>query len=317
MAGNTEQDGSVDRAVAALRAGRLVVLPTETVYGLGADASNPLALRQVFAAKGRPVDHPLIVHVADLAAAEILGWLPPLARTLAARFWPGPLTMVVRRRSGVVDEATGGLPTVGLRVPDHPLTLQVLQAFDGGVAAPSANRFGSISPTSALHVRQELGPDVHVLDGGPCAVGLESTILDLSHLPALDEPDLAPGTPILLRPGGLPVEDIEALIGPLARTGGVKAPGSLAAHYAPHTSLLLAADPAAEADRLRNEGRRVAVLPPRDATLLAPLLYAELRRLDALGVDVLVAGLVGPEGLGLAINDRLRRAAHGSGAGST
>lgn len=316
MAGHNSGGGTVGDAVAALRAGHLVALPTETVYGLGADANNPLALRQVFAAKGRPVDHPLIVHVADLDGAEALGWLPPLARTLAARFWPGPLTMVVRRRAGVVDEATGGLPTVGLRVPDHPLTLQVLREFRGGVAAPSANRFGGISPTSAHHVRQELGPDLQLLDGGPCTVGLESTILDLSHLPAADAPALGGGLPILLRPGGLPVEDIEALVGPVARSGGVKAPGSLAAHYAPHTALLLAADPAAEARRLRAEGRRVAVLAPLDAAALAPLLYAELRRLDALGVDVLVAGLVGPEGLGLAINDRLRRAAHGSGPSS-
>ena len=306
-------DDAVDRAVAALRAGRLVVLPTETVYGLGADADNPLALRQVFATKGRPVDHPLIVHVADLARAQERGWLPPLGCALAAAFWPGPLTLVVRRRAGVADEATGGLRTVGLRVPAHPLTLRVLQAFGGGVAAPSANRFGSISPTSADHVRQELGGDVHLLDGGPCVVGIESTILDLSHLPAADEPGLPAGPPILLRPGGLPVEALEALAGPIARSGGVRAPGSLAAHYAPRTSLLLAADPAGEAARLRATGLRVAVLAPLGAAALAPQLYAELRRLDTLGVDVLVAGLLGPEGLGLAINDRLQRAAHGSG----
>lgn len=289
----------IQRAVSVLRQGGLVAFPTETVYGLGADASNPLAVRQIFARKGRPADHPLIVHLPD--ATHLDRWTRPsaLAQRLAARFWPGPLTLILPRADGVIDEVTGGLDTVGVRVPAHPLALKLLRALDGGVAAPSANRFGRVSPTTARHVRDELGEDLLVLDGGPCTIGIESTILDLSV-----------EVPTLLRPGGLPVESLTALTGPLARGGKTRAPGTLPSHYAPRTALLVTTDPEAEAERLRVAGRTVAVLFADAPDRYARKLYAELRRLDRAGVDVLIAEALSDDaGLALAINDRLARAA--------
>ncbi len=301
---------------AALRAGQLVAFPTETVYGLGARASDPLAVRQIFAAKGRPVDHPLIVHLAD--AAEVEAWvdrgrLPDGGATLdalAATFWPGPLTLVVPRAPGVPDEVTGGMDTVGLRVPAHPLARALIAAAGGGLAAPSANRFGRVSPTTAAHVRAELGPDLLILDGGPCAVGVESTILDLCD----------PEGPALLRPGGLPAEALVAALVARGRpplplpVGRRRASGTLAAHYAPRTALRLAADPEAEAAPLRAAGHRVATLRSGgDLAAYAQRLYAELRALDLAGVDLLIAELAPELGLGAAINDRLRRAVVGSG----
>jgi L-threonylcarbamoyladenylate synthase len=174
--------GEIERAVAALRSGGLIALPTETVYGLGADASNDDAVRRVFEVKGRPSDHPLIIHLAD--AAQLEQWaasVSPTAQLLADAFWPGPLTLLVERSSSVSPVVTGGRPTVGIRVPDHPVALELLRTFGGGVAAPSANRFGRVSPTTAAHVIADLGDDVDVvLDGGPCRVGVESTIVDLT-----------------------------------------------------------------------------------------------------------------------------------------
>ncbi|MGZ6141626.1 MAG: L-threonylcarbamoyladenylate synthase, partial [Myxococcaceae bacterium] len=194
---------SIAAAVAVLRRGGLVGLPTETVYGLAADAENELAVRRIFAVKGRPSTHPLIVHVAHASAIE--SWVtqvPPEAYRLASAFWPGPLTLVLRRSSRASDAVTGGQETVALRVPGHPVALAVLKAFDGGVAAPSANRFGQVSPTRAEHVRADLGSDVDlVLDGGPARVGVESTIVDLSG-----------AEPLLLRPGGVPVESVELVL---------------------------------------------------------------------------------------------------------
>ncbi len=192
-----DRAAEIARAVAVLRDGGLVAFPTETVYGLGADASNPAAMARIFAAKGRPADHPLIVHLAS--ADEIGAWaasVPPLAAAFATACWPGPLTIILRRSERVPDAVTGGLDTVGLRVPSHPLALELLAAFGDGIAAPSANPFGSVSPTTADHVRTGLGDRVDlILDGGPCEVGVESTIVDLSG----DEP-------AILRPGGLPRE---------------------------------------------------------------------------------------------------------------
>ncbi len=296
-------DARVQQAAELLLAGELVAFPTETVYGLGADAENPLAVRRVFAAKGRPADHPLIVHLAPEADLDAWAALDDRARRLAERFWPGPLTLVLPRRARVPDEVTGGRETVGLRVPDHPVALALLRAFGGGIAAPSANRFGHVSPTTADHVRAEFGPGVFVLDGGPCRVGVESTILDLSD-------DL----PALLRPGGVPLEALEAEIGTIAEGGSTPAPGNLPAHYAPRTSLAIADDAVAAAAALRRQGRRVATLYASDPQDYARRLYAELRRLDELGVDILVAERVSDAGLGRAINDRLARAARGSGA---
>jgi L-threonylcarbamoyladenylate synthase len=310
----------IERAVAILRSGGLVAFPTETVYGLGADASNAEAVARIFAAKGRPADHPLIVHLAS--AAALGDWavdVPPLAHAFAAACWPGPLTMVLRRSSRVPDAVTGGLPTVGLRVPAHPVALALLEAFAGGIAAPSANRFGSVSPTTAEHVRAGLGDRVDlVLDGGPSDVGVESTIVDLSG-PA----------PALLRPGGLPRERLEAIAGmpiPTRHGGAVRAPGMLESHYAPDARLLLVPpdDQPARAAALRARGLRVGILSFAPGGSVADTavvglgdsdeeaarhLYAAIRGLDAAGCDVILAWPPDEVGLGLAIADRLRRAA--------
>jgi L-threonylcarbamoyladenylate synthase len=319
----------VSRAAKLLRAGELVAFPTETVYGLGADASNPLAIAKIFAAKGRPADHPLIVHLPD--ASHLDRWaidIPPAAEKLAAAFWPGPLTLILKRHPSVLDAITGGQDTVGLRVPNHPLALQLLREFDrangGGLAAPSANRFGHVSPTTAAHVREELGDAVAmILDGGPCAVGIESTILDLSS-----------GEPRILRPGMLDADDIGAVLGRVPAFGGEqnvpRVSGSLEAHYAPRTPLQLvaAADLAATAAQELAAGRRVAVLAPEppthshqkmvwaaastDAAQFAHDLYARLRELDALGCDLILVAAPPAAEAWRAVADRLRRAAAGS-----
>jgi len=315
----------VARAAALLRAGELVAFPTETVYGLGADASNPRAIAKIFAAKGRPADHPLIVHLPD--ASHLERWavdIPETARKLAAAFWPGPLTLILKRHPSVLDAITGGQDTVGLRVPNHPLALQLLREFDGGVAAPSANRFGHVSPTTAAHVREELGDAVTmILDGGPCAVGIESTILDLSS-----------GEPRILRPGMLDAEAIGGILGRAPAFGGEQnAPrvsGSLEAHYAPGTPLQLvaAADLATTAAQALAAGRRIAVLAPEapvhvhqkmvwsaasaDAAQFAHELYARLRELDTLGCDLILVAEPPATEAWRAVADRLRRAAAGS-----
>ena len=330
----------IARAVDLLRAGELVGMPTETVYGLAADALNVAAVTRIFAAKGRPADHPLIVHLPD--AEHLPRWaraIPKDALALARAFWPGPLTLILKREDGVPDAVTGGQDTVGLRVPDHPVALALLRAFDSGIAAPSANRFGRISPTTAGHVAEELGDRVAlILNGGACEVGIESTILDLSR-----------DAPVILRPGAISADDIARVIGrrPQVRSALEEAPGgeqdqpephdqprvsgSLAAHYAPRTPLQLA--PASQlvevAATLAGEGSRVAVLAhgcadPHDARLLwraaatdpvryAHDLYANLRDLDACGADFIIVEAL-PDGTEWhPIRDRLGRAAVGSG----
>ncbi|MCB0881257.1 MAG: threonylcarbamoyl-AMP synthase [Thermoleophilia bacterium] len=308
-----------DRAARALAAGRLVAFPTETVYGLGADAESARAVARVFAAKGRPADHPLIVHGADAGVLERYGRdAPGVARTLADALWPGPLTLLVRRGPGVDPAATGGRDTVGLRVPAHPLALAMLARFGRGVAAPSANRFGRTSPTTAAHVEDDLGDAVDVvLDGGPSAVGVESTILDLTG-PA----------PVLLRSGGVPLEALRELVGADVRRGEggpARAPGMLEAHYAPRARVEVHADAAAAARAAAAHaarGARVAVLghvpdvpgtvtlrPADGAAGYARDLYRMLREADRRGADVVVAVPPPPAGLGLAVADRLRRAA--------
>src|SRR5216684_2891292 len=220
---------ALDAAVQILRRGGLVAFPTETVYGLGADAANPDALRRLYAVKGRPASHPVIVHLAAGDPNALASWADPVtptARTLATACWPGPLTLVLRRAPGVADEVTGGRDTVGLRVPDQPVAQQLLTRFGGGVAAPSANRFGRVSPTTAAHVHADLGADVDlILDGGPARVGLESTVVDCTD-----------GDPLILRQGALSREDLEAILRRpvVLRTDGSRAaPGTLEAHYAP------------------------------------------------------------------------------------
>lgn len=296
----------VDLALDVLRGGGLVGMPTETVYGLAADASNEHAVRRVFEVKGRPADHPLIVHVA--AALDLGSWaaeVPPAAAVLAELCWPGPLTLLVPRAAHVLDVVTGGRSSVGVRVPAHPLTTELLERFGGGVVAPSANRFGRVSPTTAEHVRRDLGRLVdYVLDGGPCPIGVESTIVDCTVDP-----------PQVVRPGGIPTEQIAALLdGGLAPpTGPSRAPGMLAAHYAP-ACRVLTADGREAAERLaahqRDRGCRVEVLDgTADLPTYARSLYAWLRDADDRGVDVVVAVLPRAEGLGHAVRDRLTKAA--------
>jgi L-threonylcarbamoyladenylate synthase len=318
-------DSSIAKAAEVLRAGGLVAFPTETVYGLGADASQPEAVRRIFRAKGRPAEHPLIVHLAR--AENLQAWardIPDAAWQLAQRFWPGPLTLVLKRAPQVLDAVTGGQDTVGLRIPAHPLATALLQAFGGGVAAPSANRFGRVSATTAAHVRQELGDAVDfILDGGACPVGIESTILDLSS-----------GAPVLLRPGRITLQEIESLLRtPVGRgsAGSPRAPGMLSAHYAPHLPLRLAAVGTLDA-AVREESVRgpVAVLArhprpahsvstlwmtaPLDAAEYARLLYAGLRQIDESGCVVIVVENPPDTPDWSAVRDRLMRAAAGSGA---
>jgi L-threonylcarbamoyladenylate synthase len=318
----TARTSDIEKAAGVLRAGGLVAFPTETVYGLGANAEDPAAVSRIFQVKGRPPSHPLIVH---LGGAECLDdWVedvPATARLLAERFWPGPLTLVLRRGRRVPLEATGGLQTVAVRVPDHPEALALLSAFGGGVTAPSANRFGSVSPTTANHVRTELGDAVDfVLDGGPCEVGVESTIVDATG-----------DIPSILRPGGVTREDLEAVLGrPLAvdSTSRVRVPGQHPSHYAPRARVVLVEPEkvVAEAELAQELGHRVGVLLPpsfADAAVKAHAvvavpasmaayargLYGSLRELDQQGCDLIIASLPVEEGLGLAIANRLRRAA--------
>jgi L-threonylcarbamoyladenylate synthase len=308
------------QAVETLRRGGVIALPTETVYGLAANCEDELAVRRVFAIKGRPATHPLIIHVAR--AGELPSWarhVPEAAWRLAEAFWPGPLTLVLPRTSRATDAVTGGQDTVALRVPQHPLALAVLDALGGGVAAPSANRFGKVSPTTAEHVRADLGDEVDlILDGGPCTVGVESTIVDLSG-----------DTPAVLRPGGLAVEEVERVLGrkvPVRTSSTVRVSGSLASHYAPRAGVVLSepADVTSRVEALRAQGRKVGVLGPPSLSLppgvlryevpedpagAARVLYTRLREADLEGHDVLVACLPRAEGLGIAVRDRLARAA--------
>ncbi len=295
-------------AAEILHAGGLVVFPTETVYGLGCDAANPNAVARVFAAKGRPSFNPLIAHVLDLAEAERHAHLHCKALALAEAFWPGPLTLVARRRadSPIAELACAGLATIALRAPAHPLARTLLEAFGGPIVAPSANRSGHVSATTAAHAAADLGAAVDmVLDGGPCALGLESTIV------AIDEAGVA----TLLRPGAIARADIEAIAGPLkAHTGAIAAPGMLASHYAPRARLRLDADSPRTDEAYLAFG---APAPPGGLTLsasgdlveAAAKLYAHLRTLDATGADVIAVAPVPAHGLGEAINDRLARAA--------
>jgi L-threonylcarbamoyladenylate synthase len=327
----TPSEADYCRAVELLTAGELVAFPTETVYGLGADAASPAAVAKIFAAKGRPADHPLIVHVPGHDWIE--RWaqdVPDAAWELAEAFWPGPLTLILKKQAWVPDAVTGGQDTVGLRVPGHPVAIELLRRFaavgtKGGIAAPSANRFGRISPTTAAHVREELGERVPlVLDGGPCLVGIESTIIDCSR-----------GEPVILRPGHVTPEAIGEVLGavPASETaaGAPRVSGSLEAHYAPVTPLkLVASDRLLDfLNALRHSGRRCAVLghsqPPQSGMphvfRLLPAepvgyaheLYAALRDLDHAGVDLIAVEALPESAAWTAVADRLRRAAAGAG----
>ncbi|MEO6120196.1 MAG: L-threonylcarbamoyladenylate synthase [Terriglobales bacterium] len=312
------------RAADVLRAGGIVAFPTETVYGLGADAENAKAVERIFAVKDRPLSHPLIVHLGG--ASQLDDWAtaaPDSARLLAERFWPGPLTLVLRRSGRVPLAVTGGLETVALRVPAHAVALSLLSTFGGGIAAPSANRFGAVSPTTASHVCEGLGSAVdYLLDGGPSRVGVESTIVDLTG-----------AQPALLRPGGVTREELEQALGCTVLTDArcaLPAPGRHPSHYAPQAKVLLVAQDEilTEARRLRAERHRVGLLLPspfasaqasdtEHVVIVVPdsmveyarRLYEFLWEFDRRGCDAIVASLPCEDGLGLAIADRLRRAA--------
>lgn len=322
------QADDIARAAEILAAGGLVAVPTETVYGLAADATNPEAVAKIFAAKGRPSGHPLIAHLGDASWLE--QWttgVTPLAAKLGQTLWPGPLTLIVGRGTAIPLAVTGGRETLAVRVPGHETTRAIIEALGRPIAAPSANRFGSVSPTRAQHVRDDLGDAVDlVVDGGPCQVGVESTIVDLTG-----------DAPVIARPGAVTREQLEALAGqPIAvrSQGEVAAPGTLASHYAPKAVLRLvpfeslAAAVAAELDA----GTKVGALAPnsmaaqlrpamhapfeREPERAAEQLYAGLRQLDDAGCAVIIAALPSEDGIGAAVADRMRRAAHGSQASS-
>ncbi|HYD74528.1 L-threonylcarbamoyladenylate synthase [Ramlibacter sp.] len=316
-------------AVAALQAGELVAFPTETVYGLGADAGNDAAVARIFAAKGRPSDHPLIVHVPDGAAVgRFAADVPAFAQRLIDAFWPGPLTLILPRREGVAQAAAGGHATIGLRCPSHPVAHALLQACSqadppvAGLAAPSANRFGRVSPTSAAHVASEFGEALLVLDGGPCEVGIESAIVDCTR-----------GRPVLLRPGVLTAQQIGDACGePLAAPGELedaapRASGTLASHYAPRARVRLMDAAALQAglDLLGEQARGIATWSrailqtrsthvlrrrmPEDAREAARQLFAVLREFDQEGVQLIWVEAPPPGAEWDGVRDRLQRAA--------
>jgi len=307
----------LEEAVAALRAGELVVFPTETVYGLGANATDPTAVAKIFEVKGRPPDHPVIVHLDD--PRYLYRWvseIPPVAEQLAARFWPGPLTLILPKADNVNDIVTGGQDSIGIRVPSHPMAQQLLKAFGGGIAAPSANRYGRLSPTKPEHVRDELGSGVLIMDGGDSPIGVESTIVSCLR-----------GQARLLRPGYITRSQLEQEVGKLAVGGSApRTPGDGVLHYAPNTPLEIVASEELEAraSALSARNERVAVLamrPPLQAQrhwtwinagkrpdAYAHNLYSHLRTLDRAGcVKIFVQSLPAEERWA-AIFDRLQRA---------
>lgn len=304
---------NIDAAGRVIRDGGLVAFPTETVYGLGADATNGEAVAAIFSAKGRPSFNPLIVHVPDLEAAEMLGWFTEEARALAAVFWPGALTLVVKRKPKcpIVDLATAGLDTLALRVPDHPIAQMLLSSAGRPLAAPSANRSGHVSPTLARHVEADLGDRVAmILDGGATVHGVESTVVDASG------DGLA-----LLRPGSVTFEDLARVLGHdiqrgLAVADAPVSPGQMASHYAPNAQLRLDADVARDGEALLafgpaapSKGFVINLSPSGDLAEAAAGLFAALRAFDAAGSTAVAVMPIPETGLGVAINDRLRRAA--------
>ena len=296
----------IDRALEILRNGGLVALPTETVYGLAADASQKEAVTRIFTVKGRPNNHPLIVHVGSIDSARpwSASWTQS-AELLGTTYWPGPLSVVVEKSPDVLVEVTGGHQTVALRVPGHLMAIELLTRLNGGLAAPSANKFGKVSPTTAQHVWDDLGTSVdYILDGGPCEVGIESTIVDCST-----------GVPVVLRPGGISTEDIHKIVELGDDDLGIsRAPGMLPAHYAPQCEVTLLNDYAV----IKQLARSTEPVTSRvlDASIdpigFASLMYAQLRQCDVDGVRQLFVVLPEPKGIGLAIRDRLTKAAHGS-----
>ena len=304
----------IHSAAQALGAGHLIAFPTETVYGLGADATNPDAVKRIYEVKGRPSDHPLIVHIA--AIDQMAQWaidIPEFAITLARDFWPGPMTLVLKRSAKAKDFITGGQETVALRVPAHPIALSLLQEFKEGIAAPSANRFGSISPTTAEAVEEELkdylSPQDLILDGGQCLVGVESTIIDCTK-----------ETPFILRPGAITAEMIEestGLITLINKDKQIRVSGSLDSHYSPKAKVVLDAiaepgDGLIAPDQIPTPDGVIRLASPRTVEGYARDLYAALRLADTKNLDVVVVLQPGGDGLAEAIRDRLARSAYGN-----
>jgi L-threonylcarbamoyladenylate synthase len=316
--GNSMKATEVRRAAEIIKKGGLVAFPTETVYGLGANAFAPLAVARIFEVKRRPYFDPLIVHIDDRSHLEkLVKEISPDAERLTERFWPGPLTVVLSKREEVPEIVTAGLPTVAVRMPNHPMALRLIALAGCPVAAPSANPFGYLSPTTAQHVRDQLGDQIDfILDGGPCEIGVESTIVSFSRV-----------RPLLLRPGGVPLEQIESVIGRVetrpAQERRPLAPGMLPRHYAPRTPILV---DWREKDLDSHKGKRIGLLAfqgtnntPRyqhvevlskegDLREAAANLFAAIRRLDGSNLDLIVAEPISEVGLGRAIMDRLRRA---------
>ena len=311
-------DQAIHRAAQIIKKGGLVAFPTETVYGLGADAFNPIAVARIFEVKRRPYFDPLIVHVANPSNVEkLVKETPSNAKKLIEKFWPGPLTIVLLKEKKIPDIVTAGLPTLAIRMPDHPMALALIEESRCPIAAPSANPFGYLSPTTAEHVRDQLGDQVDlILDGGPCPVGVESTIVSF-----LEE------KPILLRPGGVSLEELESVIGKVeisSSEGRPSAPGMLPKHYAPRTPIIL---DRSEKNLDRYKDKKIGLLlfqEPKDSPKYhaveilttrgdlreaAANLFAAIRRLDALHLDLIIAEPIPEAGLGRAIMDRLRRAA--------
>lgn len=318
----------IERGAALLKEGKLVAFPTETVYGLGADAANAEALAELYRVKGRPTDHPVIVHLAELE--RLSEWtrredLSPLVFKLAEAFWPGPMTLILPKGENVLSACTGGQDSVGIRIPSHPLALELLRQFGGGVAAPSANKFGKLSPTTAASVKEGLGEEVSlVLDGGPCQVGIESTIISV-----LDE------TPRILRPGMITRENIEDRLGIKVeiaykeKTQDIKAPGTLESHYAPDTAVALVSrdDLPSLIERLNKQGKTFVLLAfddyqqerdkaslyvEKNADNYAQNLYQRLKNLDAERKQFILVEGPPTDSAWDGVNDRLRRAAHGT-----
>lgn len=315
------ENNEIKKAVTILRSGGLVAFPTETVYGLGADASNPDAVKKIFSAKGRPTSHPVIVHLSDISQLD--QWaseIPELALKLAERFWPGALTLILKRNKKISDVITGGQDTIGIRIPSHPLAQQLLQEFGGGIAAPSANKFGRISSTTAEHVKKNFGEEIEmILEGGPCEVGIESTILDLSG-----------DMPRLLRPGSIDQKLLSTVLNSVVHTGNKNSPrvsGALASHYAPHTPVLLidTNEFKAAVTRYLHAQQFIGALTfstesirhshckwisvSNDANEYARNLYANLHILDQLNFDFILIESPPETPEWAAINDRLKRAA--------
>ncbi len=298
----------INQALKILQNGGLIGLPTETVYGLGADALNINAVSKIFSAKGRPADHPLIVHIGS--AEEMIFWaenIPDEAWILAKYFWPGPMTLILNKKSHVPDIVTGGQNTIGLRVPNHPMALELLKKFGGGIAAPSANRFTKVSPTTAQHVANDLKESVDIiLDGGTCEVGIESTIIDLSSKNIS-----------ILRPGVVTSENLKKVLGfdvPLATKSQIKVPGQHEVHYSPQAKIILAQESEIPVltDQLNKQNLKNIKVWSSDKNNLnemAKELYQQFRNADETKLDVLIVIPPPNSGIGIAINDRLRRAA--------